>query len=474
MTEQITPPRVHRGYSAPTVQELLDTETRPVPDFLRDDSDVDLGTDGVDVQRYLSQEFHDLEMEHVWRKVWQMACREEEIPEVGDHILYEIGDDSIIVVRCAPDEIRGFYNVCLHRGRRLRVQDGYVPEFRCPFHAFTWNLDGTLKDVPARWDFPQIEDDKFSLPHVKVDTWGGFVFINMDLDAAPLATQLDGIQDHFDGRPLEERYKVAHVAKLIRANWKVLQEAFIESFHVIGTHPQLLQSNGDENTQYDVWPDKPHVSRSISPAGVPSPHLGDIADQDVLDNYLVNRRYYAAKAANRDLAVQEDIEAEDGRSARQTIANLLRQQLAPVVGDAAAEASTDSELLDAIQYFVFPNFFPWLQTGSSLVYRFRPYKNDPDMSIAEIIFLSPFPPGTERPAPAPVHWLDIDDDWTKATELGRLAGVLNQDSGNVPIVQQGLKTLARQRSQTTLARYQEVRIRHFHETIDAYIAKGQA
>ena len=70
------------------------------------------------------------------------------------------------------------------------------------------------------------------------------------------------------------------------------------------------------------------------------------------------------------------------------------------------------------------------------------------------------------------HWLDIDDDWTVATELGRLAGVLNQDSGNVPYVQEGLKSMAHVRSQITLSQYQEVRIRHFHETLDAYIAKG--
>lgn len=472
MTDQTATNRRHPGSTGPSVQELLDRETRPVPAFLRTAPGTDLGTDGVDVQRYLSQEFHDLEMKHVWRKVWQMACREEEIPEVGDHILYEIGDDSIIVVRSAVDEIRGYYNVCLHRGRRLRVTDGYVPEFRCPFHGFTWALDGSLKDVPARWDFPQIDDDTFSLPQVKVDTWGGFVFVNMDLDAPPLLSQLDGIADHFASRPLEARYKSAHVAKLIRANWKVLLEAFIESFHVIATHPQLLQSNGDENTEYDVWPDKPHVSRSISPAGVASPHLGVVPEQAVLDNYLINRRYYMAQAAGRDLATDEDIELEDGATARSTIADLLREQLTPVVGAQAAADATDSELLDAIQYFVFPNFFPWIAAGSSLVYRFRPYGNDPDMSIAEVILLTPVAAGAERPEPAPVHWIGIDDDWTVATELGRLAGVLNQDSGNVPFVQQGLKTLARQRPQVTLARYQEVRIRHFHRTIDDYISRG--
>lgn len=460
------------GPTGPTVQELLDRETRPVPAFLRDESRIDLGTRGVDISRYVSQEFHDLEIEHVWRKVWQMACREEEIPGVGDHIVYEIGDDSILVVRSAPDEIRAYYNVCLHRGRKLRVTDGFVPEFRCPFHGFTWSLDGTLKDVPSMWDFPQIEPEKFCLPDVKVGFWGGFVFINLDPDAGPLEDQLDGIAEHFVTHPLEDRYKSAHVAKLVRANWKAVHEAFIESYHLLATHPQLAPSNGDEATQYDIWPGKPHISRSISPSGIPSPHLKDVDEEEVLENYLLNRQYYAAKASGRDLKVDGDVTIEKGQTARSTIAGLLREQMTPLVGKEAADASTDSELMDAIQYFIFPNFFPWIATGTSLVYRFRPYKNDPDMSIAEVIMLTPVPPGEERPKPAEAHWLDIDDDWTVATELGRLAGVLNQDSGNVPYVQQGLKSMAHVRSQITLSQYQEVRIRHFHETLDAYIAKG--
>ena len=105
-------------------QELLDADTRPVPSVLREVSPPKLDLTSVPRSRYVSQAFHDLEMERVWRRVWQVACREEQIPEVGDHVVYEIGDHSIIVVRSAPGRIQAFQNVCLHRGRLLREMGG--------------------------------------------------------------------------------------------------------------------------------------------------------------------------------------------------------------------------------------------------------------------------------------------------------------------------------------------------------------
>lgn len=93
----------------------------------------------------------------MWKRVWQMACREEDIPEVGDTLVYEICDISLLVVRTSESEIKTYYNACLHRGRQLREFDGNAQELRCPFHGFCWNLDGSLKQVPCEWDFPTLK-----------------------------------------------------------------------------------------------------------------------------------------------------------------------------------------------------------------------------------------------------------------------------------------------------------------------------
>ena len=158
-----------------------------MPDVLRLESPRYMGSSDIDIARYISRQWHEREARTLWRTAWQFACRTDDIPEVGDHVLYEVVLDSYIVIRTAPDEIKAYPNACLHRGRRLKEYTGRCSEIRCPFHGFTWTLDGALKHVPARWDFGQIRDDEFSLPECGVGTWAGFVMINPDPGAEPLA-----------------------------------------------------------------------------------------------------------------------------------------------------------------------------------------------------------------------------------------------------------------------------------------------
>ena len=180
------PPADMARCPGPSMQDLLKSEGEVVPTVLREESYVDYGDNPIPVERYTSQAFHDREVEHLWRKVWQMVGRTEQIPNVGDHLVYDIADDSLLVTRVSETEIKAYYNACLHRGTRLRDEGGHVPAFRCPFHGFTWGLDGTRKGVPCRWDFPTLKDEDFQLPEARVATWGGFVFINMDPDCVPL------------------------------------------------------------------------------------------------------------------------------------------------------------------------------------------------------------------------------------------------------------------------------------------------
>jgi len=140
-----------------TYQQLLDQDSREVPEVLRLQSPKDMGVVEYSVSRYTSKEWHDKEVEHLWKKVWQMACREEEIPLPGDHMRYDIAGMSFIVVRTEAGDIKAFPNACLHRGRMLKEFDGNATELRCAFHGFCWNLDGSLHDIPADWDFPQID-----------------------------------------------------------------------------------------------------------------------------------------------------------------------------------------------------------------------------------------------------------------------------------------------------------------------------
>ncbi|MFI5316452.1 MAG: SRPBCC family protein [Myxococcota bacterium] len=441
--------RERRGLS---YQELLDGDSHPVPAVLRETARCELGPREVPVERYLSRAFHDLEVERLWKRVWQMACREEDLPAVGDHVVYEIASLSLLVVRTAPDTIRAYHNACLHRGRLLRDRDGNCSEIRCPFHGFTWSLDGALVSLPSPWDFPHVDPEKFALPQVRVGTWGGFVFVNMDPGCAPLSEFLAGLTRQFERWPLERRYKQAHVAKPMRANWKVVQEAFMEALHVVATHPQLLPGIGDTNSQYDVYE---NFSRAITPNATPSPELERRPSEQEITDSVIGRG-----ASGKPL-----LEIPEGDSARRMLAAGAREMLRPVCGSDLVDSLCDAELVDSFYYTVFPNFHPW-GAFNRIVYRFRPNGDDPDSSIMEVMFLAPYREG-EKPPPAAVHWLGADDDWTSAPELGALARIFNQDSFNLPKVQRGLHAL--QKPSVTLADYQEAKIRHFHLLLEKWL-----
>lgn len=429
----------NRGLS---YQELLDADSRPVPEQLRTQGKTDFGLVDIPIDYYRDPAYHALEVEHLWRKSWLMACREEEIPEVGDTTTFDIVDDSILLVRVAPDSVKAFYNSCLHRGRPLRDYPGRVSELRCPYHGFAWTLEGNLLHVPAEWDFPQVDAKGWCLPQVQVGQWGGFVFINMDDDAASLESFLGNLSWHFERWPLEDRYKRAHVAKIFPVNWKALQEAFMESYHVVTTHPELLPMMGDTNSQYDAFG---NFARAISANATPSPHLREQpSNQEILDAMM-----------DRRLDDPAGMDLPEGMSPRSAMANVARTMMAANMP--TASDFCDSEVLDSFYFTVFPNFHPW-GALNQICYRFRPNGSDHQSSIMECMMLAPFT--GDRPEPAPVHWLEPDEDWINAPELGLLCKVFNQDSFNLRELQRGINTT--RKSGVTLSGYQELKIRHFY------------
>ncbi len=155
-------------------------------------------------QRYLDRQFFDAERDRLWPRVWQMACRLEEIPAVGDYVEYKISDLSVLVVRHGPGaaDIKAYHNVCPHRATQLAVGSGTFRgrQIVCPFHGWRWNIDGTSSLVYGAESFRPscVTDSELALHECLVDTWGGAVFINLDRDARPLREQLAPVADLLD------------------------------------------------------------------------------------------------------------------------------------------------------------------------------------------------------------------------------------------------------------------------------------
>ena len=145
------------------------------PAALKDSRYEFLGDTDLAFSRYTQQAFFDAEIEALWPRTWQWACREEHIPNPGDYYVYDVGPYSVFVTRTTAGEIKAFANSCPHRGMAFfdpGTSGRGKQFFRCPFHGMSWELDGRLREIPCRWDFPHIDDAEFGLSEVRSDSWG--------------------------------------------------------------------------------------------------------------------------------------------------------------------------------------------------------------------------------------------------------------------------------------------------------------
>jgi phenylpropionate dioxygenase-like ring-hydroxylating dioxygenase large terminal subunit len=311
--------------------------------------------------------------------------------------------------------------------------------------------------MPGSNEFPDIEADReaWKLPEAKVGTWGGFVFLNPDPEAPPLEDFLGTLPQHFSVWDFENRYVQAHVAKKLRCNWKVAQEAFDEGLHLGATHPQSAPYVGDGNSAVDVYG---NYSRQISPSGTPIDDIPlDPTERDILARMLDVRE-----------GEELPIPFEQRTTARDSMAAAARERWRDVLGDAVDQIS-DGEFVDHWNYAIFPNLHPW-GAFNRIVYRFRPNGDRHDESIFEVMFLTPFK--GERPPPAPIHWLEVEDSWTQATELQTLALVMEQDTFNMEAVQRGLQTT--RRTHLITSDFQEDVVSWRHDLLTDWVEKPAA
>lgn len=202
----------------------------------------------IPAARYYDEEFFKLEKEKLWPRVWQMACRLEEIPNLGDFTEYTIFDQSVIIVR-TKSGVKAFHNACRHRGVRLATGPGNCEfsGFNCPFHGWRWNLDGKCTFVYQRNVFDEdiLAADEIDLKPCRVEFWAGCAFINFDDDARPLRECLGPIADRIDKRHGDQLKMDWWFGTVLPTNWKLGMEAFMENFHVMRTHPQLWERSYD-------------------------------------------------------------------------------------------------------------------------------------------------------------------------------------------------------------------------------------
>lgn len=191
--------------------------------------------------RYFDPEFYRLEMEHVFRKTWLCVGHASQLPQKGSYRLFEQFDQSIILSRGTDDAIRAFKNACRHRGAALVTQpEGVAKRFICPYHAWGFSSEGDLKSVPEAHNFACLNKADKPLLQVRCETWRGFIFINFDENAGPLAEFLGPLTTQIDDFPIDGMVVKRVLDVEIDCNWKTAYDNFLEIYHVNTVHAKTL------------------------------------------------------------------------------------------------------------------------------------------------------------------------------------------------------------------------------------------
>lgn len=406
-------------------------------------------------EAFLSKEYLEAEKRLLWPRIWQLVERETDLPNPGDWMTYNVADESVIVLRKEDGTLKAFHNVCPHRGRQLVSVPEMLPSkvhdvrgtnrknFICGFHGWTFNLDGENTYIldPEDWD-NKLTPEMTCLSEVKVDTWGGYIYINMDPESVSLKDWMGRageILSHFDLAGMSYKWRQWAIYD---CNWKTAIEAFLEPYHVAGTHTQLL-AYGDyyalskqyglhSVSSYDTRNEKFAMSES---AGTTRAGKGD--DPRVSTYELIRENYETVNySASTETLVKAAGRLKDELPETATPQECIAHWLKSAKADDAArgvvwpEVPSDIKKESGLAWGLFPNQNILHGETFALCYRVRPYGDDPNKCIFESYALERFPKGEEP-----------ETEWVYADPIGEHWGsVLAQDFSNMEFVQKGMKS----------------------------------
>ena len=395
----------------------------------------------VPAQRYYDEEFYRLECERVWPHVWQMACRLEQIQEVGDWIEYTNLGKSVIVVR-TEDGVKAFHNVCRHRGVSLVPQGGHgncgSRGFTCPFHGWRWNARGESTFVYGKHLFTskQLDTADLALKPCRVELWGGCAFINHDDDAPGVRESLGPVAERLEAHGVHKLRSEWWYGAVLPANWKTAMEAFMEGYHVMRTHPQLQQASPLlYNTMYERTDGDGATTNTLQTRPV-----RDITSRDAILAELEHMEKLSVGMAGllhaKEVEIARslvDVELpEDPSEAVPMWYGIVQDQVTKQLRERGEDVPdlnkvAVSDPVGAVE-FLFPHYFllPFMTSMSS--YRIRPLS--PETCFFEIWSLTMFPEGQEpEPPMEPTVLPHHSEDWPP---------IPRQDFSNIPRQQLGM------------------------------------
>lgn len=425
----------------------------------------------ITTDRYTSPEYQEREREQLWMKVWQIVGRADELPESGDWKVYSIFDQSFVIVRGTDNKLRGFVNACRHRGNVLCTSHkGHSGRFTCPYHLWTFGLDGRLLAV-ARPDLVgPIDKSEHSLIEVPVDTFAGFIFLNPDQNAKPLADYLTKeVVEGLAPYKLDEMTPVGmDVREALNCNWKVVLDAFSEGYHIIGVHPEMLSVLDLQagNSRHGFYGDH---GMAVAPFEVKNVKECSLEQQVDGIRSLPGTFPAVAEVLPRFEQMVNNYRDKDGKldsfPAGVSVRGLLQQATRETLTAKGLDVSglTDDQMSDNQGWFLFPNFFMTIRAGECAVIMAYPDPNgDPNKCVWQVTSYIWLPP--ELRAQYRTELVDVKEPGSYPYFLA-----LQQDYDQMPRQQQGLRNSTLKYMSIV---QEEASIARFHSVVDRYMAGG--
>lgn len=204
-------------------------------------------------QYFVSPEIFAEEQRKIFAKHWLLVGHQSQIAKAGDYFLAKIDNESLIIVRDQRDTIRGFYNVCRHRGTRLcQEQSGHASAIQCPYHAWTYGLDGRLVGAPHMDEVGGFDKANYSLRPINLGIWEGFIFVNLVGDPMPLEKWFAPLAGKFSEWNMSILRPAKRIEYDVRANWKLMFENYSECYHCPGVHPQLQKVSPYDSAENEL------------------------------------------------------------------------------------------------------------------------------------------------------------------------------------------------------------------------------
>ena len=389
--------------------------------------------------RYFDEDFFALESEKVWKHAWQPACHLDEIPNVGDFREYRILEQSFLIVRDTPTSIRAFRNACRHRATALGTGSGSFPnqQITCPFHGWRYNFDGSIAFTYGGAFFPRscMNREDLSLREIRVGVRYGFVWINPDPNGQAFEDAFHGAETALDPVRLDLMHVEWWHRIEMKANWKVAQEAFFESFHQMQTHPEVVKFKRDNDVNFEL-----QANYMTDPQGhgwLSDANRGDHPDSSFMEyvkgispaEFMINTQRVMWEGS-RSIVTQWQIDIanrliERGVSYDDFLPSYMREVFTEAE---RRHVPLPAPNPDATSHCtIFPNFTLVAGLGTALIYRSRPLT--PNSCEYDIWSLSIRGEGEVIPRAVEGMGAPWKDHW-----------FVHQDVSNIELQQIGLRT----------------------------------